>query len=238
MKAVDFIKKVKNEGNALTVYYINIYTYEDGDNASPNYRDMETLDDFYYEYSEACESVDKVASEQEADFGQYIDVVLMKAEIGPDDLDGIDWQDIEDLDDATFGDSELRDLIDDNGCEDSTDYEQVVKYDYRSVEGDLLVFWNWERYVGYARNIEDIRRGYHGETTELCIPIDHTFRTQCSILATKDELEGLSAEELKDLVEDRLYDHCDCEYTQGDWKWTMKAENWISSYLRDFESGE
>lgn len=236
MKAVDFIKKIKNDGKPLTAYCVNILTYEDGDdNACQESRDNETLDEFYYDYTKACEAVDKAASEQVADFGERIEVILMSAEVGPDDLDDIDWKEIDTLGEAVFGDNELRDLIDKNGGMTIDGYERVVCYDYRSVEDDLLVFWHWNRYVGYARDIEDIRRGYHGETTKLCIPVDHTFRTQCSILATKDEMEGLSADELRELVEDRLHDHYECEYTQGKWKWTMKAENWISSYLSEME---
>ena len=230
MKAIDFIKKVKSESITLPVYYIAVFTYEDGKHASPDYRDKETREEVYFGHDEACEAVDKVASEQVPDFGERIEVTLMKAEVKPGD---IDWNDIEEWADYDFGDSELHDMIDERCYEEPDDYVKVVSYDYRSVEDDLLVFWHWDRYVGYARDIEDIRRGYHGETTELCIPIDHTFRTQCSILATKDELEGLSAEELKDLVEDRLHDHCGCEYTQGDWKWTMKAEAYIRRYIRE-----
>ena len=238
MKAIDFIKQVKSEGTALPVYWINVFTFEDGDNASPDYRDKETLDEFYYDYDKAYDAVNKVASEQVPDFGERIEVLLMKAEVEPDNLSDIDWQDIEDLGDAAFGDSELRDLIDEKCYVELDGHEQFVYYDYRSVEDDLLVFWNWERYVGYARNIEEIRRGYRNETTELCIPIDHTFKTQCSILATKDELEDLTAEEYKDLVEERLYNWFDCEYTQGEWRWTMKANNWIENYLRGLEEDD
>ena len=233
MKAVDFIKQVKAEGKALPVWFVEVRTYEDGDNASPDYRNKETDDSLYFDYDQAYEAMKEIADEQQADFGERIEVNLMKAEIGPDDLDDVDWEAVEDMGEAAFGDSELMDIIEESGSADWTNDERVIHYEYESVEGALLVFWSWDRYVGYARNFEEVRSGYYKETTEMCIPIDKTFSRQCTVLAKASELEGLTDQERYDLIEERLHNGYKCG--AGEWKWTFKAEARIEDYLGEIK---
>ena len=233
MKAVDFIKQVKAKQEAMPVWFVQVLTYEDGENASPDYRNKETDDSLYFDHDQAYEAMEKIAADQVADFGERIEVNLMKAEVSPDDLEDLDWDDIEELGEAAFGDSELFDIINENGSVDWTGDERVINYEYRSVDGDLLVFWSWNRYVGYARDFEEVREGMYGETTEMCIPIDKTFSRQCTVLAKADELEGLTDQERYDLIEERLHDGYECG--AGEWKWTFKAEARIEDYLSEIE---
>lgn len=92
---------------------------------------------------------------------------------------------------------------------------EFIRYNYASVDGALLVCWHWDRYIGYARELREIRYGYYGETEEMCVETEKTFRPQWSVLATAEELEGLTDEEKRELAEERL--------NESHWKWNMRS---------------
>lgn len=221
MKAVDFIKKVKNEGKTLTVYHIQKIRWEDRENAD-NPIDTKDLEGFYFDREDAVKAMEDVAKSTEPEFGVRTEICLDKAEISPDDLDEVDFDEVEE-----FDDSDLLEIFNEN-----RDYEDSrnVEYQYKSVDGALLVFWSWNRYIGYARDLREIREGMYGEDESICIKQDRTFVTQCDVLIEKQELEGLSREYRRSLIEQRL--------GESHWKWTMKAESYIHEYLRDFEGEE
>jgi len=221
MKAIDFIKKVKNEGIALTVYHIQKIRWEDRENAD-NPIDTEDLEGFYYDQDSAREAMKELADKEQPEFGVRTEFCLDKATISPDDLDDVDWDEVEELGDMAFDDSDLLDIFNDR-----RDYEESidVTYQYKNLDGALLVFWSWNRYIGYARDLQEIREGMYGEDESICIKQDKTFVTQCDVLIEKQELEGLSKQDRRTLIEQRL--------GESHWKWTMKAEVAIHRYIRE-----
>lgn len=88
---------------------------------------------------------------------------------------------------------------------------ECVNYDFnKSLEGCILVFWSWERYIGYARKCIEVRRAYNDETETILTKQDKVFATQCDILLTADEVGN--ADNLQDAVLDAL--------AKSEWKWT------------------
>ena len=226
MNTIEFIKKIKNEGKALTVYHLSKSLWEAGNDTASAISE-EDLDGFYFDREDAVKAMEDVAKSTEPEFGVRTEICLDKAEISPDDLDDVDFDELEEFGGMVFGDSDLLEIFNEHrDYEDSRD----VEYQYRSVDGALLVFWSWNRYIGYARDLQEIREGMYGEDESICIKQDKTFVTQCDVLIEKQELEGLSREDRRSLIEQRL--------GESQWKWTMKAEAYIREYLRDFESGE
>lgn len=216
MKAIDFIKKVKNEGKALTVYHLQKICWQEGnDNGDPLSTD--DIDGFYFDIDTAKQAMKDAADSTQPEFGVRIEFCLDKAEISPDDLDEVDFDEVEE-----FDDSDLLEIFNEN-----RDYEESrdVEYQYKSVDGALLVFWSWNRYIGYARDLREIREGMYDEDESICIKQDRTFVTQCDVLIEKQEMEGLSREDRRSLIEQRL--------GESKWKWTMKAEAYIRRYIRE-----
>lgn len=216
MNTIEFIKKIKNEGKALTVYNLHITRWEDKEDIC-NPLSEEDLDGFYFDRDDAVKAMEDVAKSTEPEFGVRTEIILYKAEISPDDLDDVDFDEVEE-----FGDSDLLKIFNYyRDYEDSRD----VEYQYKSVDGALLVFWSWNRYIGYARDLQEIREGMYSEDESICIKQDKTFVTQCDVLIEKQELEGLSREDRRSLIEQRL--------GESQWKWTMKAEAAIRRYIRE-----
>jgi len=226
MNTIEFIKKVKNEGKALTVYHLSKTLWEAGNDTASAISE-EDLDGFYFDREDAVKAMEDVAKSTEPEFGVRTEICLDKAEISPDDFDGVDFDEVEEFGGMVFGDSDLLEIFNEHrDYEDSRD----VEYQYKSVYGALLVFWSWNRYIGYARDLQEIREGMYGEDESICIKQDKTFVTQCDVLIEKQELEGLSREDRRSLIEQRL--------GESQWKWTMQSEAYIREYLRDFESRE
>ena len=221
MNTIDFIKKVKNEGKALMVYHLSITRWEDKtDNGNP--LSEEDKDGFYFDIDTAKQAMKDLAEATEPEFGVRTEIILDKASISPDDLDDVDWDEVEELGDMAYDDSDLMELfISNRDFEDSID----VTYKYKSVDGALLVFWSWNRYIGYARDLQEIREGLYSEDESMCIKVDKVFHTQCDVLIEKQELEGLSQQDRRLLIEQRL--------GESNWKWTMKAQAAIRRYIRD-----
>lgn len=230
MKAIDFIKQIKATGQASKVWFISIYTYQDGEHGSADPIDVGNVGTLYFDYEEAKEALVKVSDAKEADFGELIEVNLMEANVTLNDIEDVDWEDIEEYGEDAFDDDDLMKIA---ASVNDIDIRDVVgaTYKYESVDGAILIIWYWDRYVGYARGVRDIREGMYGETTEMCIHEDHTFCNQCSVLVKASELEGLSPQERYELIEERLHDGCACG--EGQWEWNFKAEAYIESYLND-----
>lgn len=86
-------------------------------------------------------------------------------------------------------------------------------YDFdKSLEGALLVFWSWERYIGYARKLIELRYGSNDDTEKMLTKEDKVFVTQCDVLLTAEEVNALTADELEQVVNEKL--------SEGSWKWT------------------
>ena len=223
MKTTDIIKKVKNENTPITVLYGTRTNWDEtarDTSSNPNY--TERITGFFTDREEAWNAIEEKANEHEASFGEYDEFDLYKAEVSTDDIKDIDWEELEE-----FDDEKLFELVDEGNCTEWDDIVSEESYSYQSVEGALLIVWNWERYIGYARNINEIRYGMYGETEETCCHEDKVFRPQVDVLCTAEELDGLSPEQERELVEERLQE----DYR--DWRWTRQAESYIRHYLHD-----
>lgn len=212
MKAVDFIKQIKNTGEAAKCYFIEKQVFEDVDGADAS--DSKLLPTMYFSEEEARAEIAKLLPTLKADFGEYLSINLMYGIIEPDDLEDVDWESVDELGTAWFDDADLFKIINDNDSANDIEYF-YVNYEYKKLEGAILVLWSWQTYVGYCRKCEEIRYAYSDEDEKICIPIDHTNRTQCSVLCTAEEQDGLSKEDIMNLVNQKLGD--------SRWKWQNNA---------------
>lgn len=225
INAIDLLLRVKDEeGNVITVWSLDKIIWSDGllDGANENPLCEENLGVFFDDRDAAVKAMKEVADDITPEFGVCTEVILSKANVSIDDLDDIDWDKVEKHDDS-YGNSVLNEMFLDNSC---IDENVSVAYDYKPVNGALLIFWSWNTHVGYARDLREIREGMSGEDETLCIKQDKTFVTQCDVLIEEQELEGLSREDRRALIEKRL--------GENHWKWTPRAESYIRVYLRDF----
>ena len=88
---------------------------------------------------------------------------------------------------------------------------ECVNYGFnKSLEGCILVFWSWERHIGYARKCIEVRRAYSDETETILTKRDKVFVTQCDILLTAEEVNN--AENLQESILEAL--------AKSSWKWT------------------
>lgn len=95
-------------------------------------------------------------------------------------------------------------------------YVECANYEYKSVENAILVCWCWTPYIGYARDIKEIRRGMYGEDESMTTPIEKSFTPQWSVVATAEEVKGLEGKALADYLEEKL--------SNDIWRWTLKAQ--------------
>ena len=226
MNAIDIIKSIKNEGKSLRVWYVlreNRNETDRGESRNPNW--TERVSPFFLEKEEAVTALEDRFNECKPKFGEYDEFSLWYCDLDMDDLEEVDWEGIEEGM-AAFEDEDLEEIIHESDTA-VYDYSKEISYDYPSVDGDYLVVWNWERYIGYARNINEIRKGMYGETEEMCCHTDRVFCPQVSVLIKAQELEGLSKDQEYELLKDRL------DEPSEDWRWTRQAEGYIRNYLRD-----
>ena len=84
-------------------------------------------------------------------------------------------------------------------------------YEYKDIEGAIVVEWSWKRYIGYCRDLHDVRRARYGETEELLVNEDRVCARNFSMLLAKEEADSCSEDELKEKVLEELGKGC--------WKW-------------------
>lgn len=98
---------------------------------------------------------------------------------------------------------------------DDIEFDEYVKTEEgKNIEGAVVIKWQWNKYVGYSRNFVDVgiagQYPYHNILREIDLITgdeDRVFRTNYSILATKEELE----EHGTDILLRKMI--------EGDWKW-------------------
>lgn len=114
----------------------------------------------------------------------------------------VEFDDIEEVFDEYF------DMLD-------IEFDELVKTEEgKNIEGAVVIKWQWNKYVGYSRNFVGVgiagQYPYHNILKEIDLITgdeDRVFRTNYSILATKEELEEHGTEVLlRKMIE-------------GDWKW-------------------
>lgn len=114
----------------------------------------------------------------------------------------VKFDDIEEVFDEYF------DMID-------IEFDEYVKTEEgKNIEGAVVIKWQWDKYVGYSRNFVDVgiagQYPYHNILKEIDLITgdeDRVFRTNYSILATKEELE----EHGTDILLRKMIER--------DWKW-------------------
>ena len=212
MTTIDFIKQIKNSNEAAKCYFIEKQTFEDVEGSDA--RESELFPEMYFSEDDARTAIDALLPTLKAEFGEYLSVNLMCGTVEPEDLEDVDWESVDELGDMWFDDADLFEIIKDNGSMDDIEYF-YVHYDYKNLDGSILVFWSWQKHVGYCRKCEEIRYAYYNEDERICIKEDKVFRTQCDVLCTAEELEGLSKDDIMNLVNQRLGD--------GNWKWQNNA---------------
>lgn len=101
---------------------------------------------------------------------------------------------------------------------------ECANYDFnKSLDGCILVFWSWQRYIGYARKCIEVRRAYSDETETILTKQDHVFATQCDILLTAEEVNN--ADNLQESVLEAL--------AKSSWKWTNPE--FVKNKVNNFE---
>ena len=181
---------------------------------------------FLFKTKEECE---KKASEIEADEEVYNECTIYQGSLSDEEiLDITGFDSIEDFEEAlsetystnpsvrNFGEFEKCEVareIRENATSEDTFEVKCANYDFnRSLEGAILVFWSWERYIGYARRFKFIRIATSDDKTAMLTKEDRVFATQCDVLLTKEE--AAEAEEnghWEESVRERLDD--------SSWKW-------------------
>jgi hypothetical protein len=154
----------------------------------------------------------------------YNDCTLYTGEMSEDEIIAITgYETIEEFDEAlaepystdsrikNLGEFEKGDVaqaIFENPTEERT--IECSNYDFnKSLDGLVLVFWSWERYVGYARKLIEVRRADSSDTEAILTKKDKVYATQCDIILTAEEVAA--ADNLKEAIRERLED--------GSWKW-------------------
>lgn len=92
----------------------------------------------------------------------------------------------------------------------------VIKPEWKPIKDAVIVKWSWETHVGYARKFHELRRGWYDETEEDLITgnEDSCFRPNLSLVLWKEDIEGLTNEEIRDRLEEELL-----LATDNYWRW-------------------
>lgn len=112
---------------------------------------------------------------------------------------------------------------------DEAQYHSSIEPKGCPIEGDIIVKWNFEKYVGYARNLTGLRFGEQNETEYDMVTgnEESTFRTNYSVLIEASELDGLSQSEKVEKIKEAL--------SLPHWKWnyfnTPKFDTLIKDHL-------
>ena len=219
MKAVDFIKQIKTTGESAKCYFIQKQVFQDNEGSDA---EGELLPTMYFSEDDARAAINALLPTLKVDFGEYLSINLMYGTVEPDDLEDLDWVAIENHGEDYFTDADLFEIINENGSADDIEYFYKY-YEYKKLEGSILVFWSWQQHVGYCRKFEEVRYAYSDEDEKICIKEDRVFHTQCDVLCEASELEGLSREEVRNLVSQKL--------SEKHWKWQNDAVRIFNEYM-------
>lgn len=82
-----------------------------------------------------------------------------------------------------------------------------VRYEYESMQDGIVIYWSWDREIGYARTFKSLEYCIENINTLRCKPVDQVFSTQCSLLVSPSEVKDCKkASELRDLIQQRFDD--------------------------------
>lgn len=131
-----------------------------------------------------------------AEFGKNIEMKLLKSDFDNEVLQLTSYDD--------FREEYQNRHLDD---EEIDRYE--FAYTYRDITGDIVMQWSWEKHVGYCRNLEEIVYGCNYGRTERDLITgneDSVCRPNCEIIITAEELQGMSKEDIREELINRLSD--------------------------------
>lgn len=192
---------IKNIHNAEDYYHNLRDMYANCDSIKYN----ERVSEYFDSEDIALETMKKLAKEYVADDKEIVvEFTTIEVRFRFEDVDIEDEDfDIEDEDyrDYTW---DYADAVIDNSI--------YVEYDYKSLDGALLIVWSWEKYIGYARNFIELRLGTDREDETLLLKQDKVFAQQVDILLTADEMEKMSSDDIENYLWNELLDN--------GWKWT------------------
>jgi hypothetical protein len=190
--------------------------YLNGRNTDPHRTDL-------YLYATEEEAEEKAMS-LDVDNEIYNDCTLCTGEISEDDILYLTgYETIEEFDEAMAEPYSTKARVKNFGEDEKSEVAQAIfenptderpvecsNYDFdKSLEGAVLVFWSWERYIGYARKLIEVRRADSSDTEAILTKKDKVYATQCDIILTAEEVAA--ADNLKEAIRERLED--------GSWKW-------------------
>lgn len=98
---------------------------------------------------------------------------------------------------------------------------ELPNYEYgESIDGCVVAIWSWEKHVGYARNLHEVRFAYNDETKGDLAKKDETFARQMDILLTTEEVSEAGDCLLETIIEKLEEDK--------DWKWNKYSRTYIN----------
>lgn len=155
---------------------------------------------YFYNVEHAKNYYNELLNTIDTNEGTPIEVCLYESEIYADDI----------LELTSY--EEIKEIFEGTGF-DILESKQLSP-DYKSIEGSIIVVWEWNRYVGYARNFKSLEIGTYNETEEDLITgnEDYTFGTCKSLLISSEETKNKTDSELREILENELFGK--------DWKWT------------------
>lgn len=196
----EILNGVKN-GQVSNIYIISSRTFEDDFYGETEFKwDNEP---FFAgaTIEEATEALNDAASMMGTDIFEYVELDVRAIAVNAETFANVDEEDDaeeiiisfaeENADDAEFMDDSLT---------------KQVKAEYEKMDGGILVYWTWDRYIGYARTFN--RYEYCNDmhmTTLYCKPCERTYGENCDLLVTPAEVkECQNASELRDLMNERM----------------------------------
>jgi hypothetical protein len=204
MRKAEFKKQVekvtdKNGNLILSVYKAQQYRWEET-------ADPQTEDEAYFFTQEEAE--------------KYLETINLT--IGfQTQVERIDFEYADFNWEIPFGaDKEIVDFLPSRLDFDTVYYGDL--FEGEDITGAIIVQWSYEKYAGYCRNLQDIgiagQYPFHELKTEKDLITgneESTFRSNYSVLLTKDEVEGAS--DIKEAIEEELM--------RGHWKWNYFRNN-------------
>lgn len=112
--------------------------------------------------------------------------------------------------------------------------DRFVDYNYRKIEGCIILTWSWERYVGYAMKLHSLDMETRPTVTEeICAQRDD-LRPQCSIVLTREQVYACkSREELSECIAESLRN-----FKEGKWVRFSNIDARVDTFLDElYNSG-
>lgn len=155
---------------------------------------------------EALEYFETCRSKQPDESGYMYQCELLSAALPTTLLNDVDEDYHEDIEVLT---DEIFDFLGRN-----LNTVETIQNEGESVEDDIILLWSWEKYPGYCRNFEGLRRGERGESEfDLRNNSEMSYKMNESVLLKAADVEGLTDAEILEKVMGELTDN------GIEWKW-------------------